>query len=439
LGAVARAFDPLIRGWAVMTASHLARLALTFLASILIARHLGPADFGVYAVLGVLMNIAGVVADAGLTVAGVRQIAATQAAELGRAQLWGQSLFWLRAGLAVLVFAAGTLLAVPISRYLLDLPGRPGLVPLALLGMVLVALTGALNAIFQATGRFRQIAAVNLVNASLTTGLAVLLAWAGRLNLVTALLVLGLGTSLAGLAAGRRLLPPGWSLRFPGLARLKQDGGQLAPFSRWVGLANLLAVLAAYLDILLVNRLSPPAELGLFALALNLSAKVDIVNQSLYTVLLPAVSGLKPGGQLRGYARRSLGRGLLLGLALLPLALLARPFITLFYGQQYEPAATYFQLLLAVVLFDILANPLLLLALPLNRPALLAAIDGLRVVVLATAALWLVPRYGPAGAIAAKMASRVVAAAFAAVALRRASAAVASPKAEGGSGVESVL
>ncbi|KPK09536.1 MAG: hypothetical protein AMJ56_10640 [Anaerolineae bacterium SG8_19] len=44
--------DPVSRGWAIVMGGNVGRMALSFVASVLVARALGPAAFGVYAVLG---------------------------------------------------------------------------------------------------------------------------------------------------------------------------------------------------------------------------------------------------------------------------------------------------------------------------------------------------------------------------------------------------
>jgi hypothetical protein len=49
----------------------------------------------------------------------------------------------------------------------------------------------------------------------------------------------------------------------------------------------------------------------------------------------------------------------------------------------------------------------LLLAFPLNQPKLLATADGVRAATLALGAAWLIPTYGPAGAVAAKFGAKV--------------------------------
>ncbi len=120
-----------------------------------------------------------------------------------------------------------------------------------------------------------------------------------------------------------------------------------------------------------------------------------------------AMSALRGEGTLARYLRRGLIRSALLGAALLPLFPLADPLILFFYGTAYAPAVPLFRLLLGVVIFDLLASPLLLLAFTFNRPRLLAGADALRVGTFATVAVALIPGYGPVGAVVARLAARI--------------------------------
>ncbi len=399
--------DPVNRGWAVIFAGSVARLALGLIASVLIARSLGPADFGVYAVLAAAVGIAGAIADLGLTDAAVKRIAAVWQPDPTGARERGRLFFALKVGAAGLVAGAGILLAGPLSRRVLGLPGDGLLLRLALLGIVATAMSGAVTAMLQATGRFSQLSVVLIVNSGLTALLAAGLAVAGHLTLITALVVLGIGTSLVSFAIGRRLLPGQWRLGVPDRDALRHEGRRLTRFGRWLWVANMFAMLTVQLDVLLVNRWSVPATVGSYALALNLASKVDVVNHSLYTVLLPTASALDGEGAFGRYIRRGLIRSGLISLALLPLIPLARPVITLLYGPAYAPAAPLFRLLLGVVIFDVFTTPVLLLAFPLNQPKLLAAADALRAGTLALAGAWLIPTQGPVGAVAAKFGARV--------------------------------
>jgi O-antigen/teichoic acid export membrane protein len=280
-------------------------------------------------------------------------------------------------------------------------------------------MSGALSALFQATGHFGRVIVISLTNAGLTTLLAAFLVLVDRLTLGTALVVLGIGTSLASFAVGYALLPRPWRLSIPSMHTLQSEGFPLFKFGRWLWVAALFAMLTAHFDVLLVNQWAAPATVGAYALALNLATKADIVNHSLYTVLLPAASALDGKGAVNRYVRQGLIRGVFISLPLLCLIPLARPFIQFFYGPAYAPAIALFQQLLAVVLLDVFTTPFLLLTFSFNRPKLLAMAEALRAVTLVLVAAWLIPTIGPSGAIIAKFGAKVAGAALLLVVLIR--------------------
>src|SRR5205823_12713133 len=121
-----------------------------------------------------------------------------------------QAFFWLRLGLAAVVVGAGCLVAGAVSRPVLNVDEV--LLRWALLGIVATAASGAISAMLQATGAFGRMSSLTLFNTALTAALALALALAAQLTLLTALVVLGIGTSLATFAFGTRMLPAGWRL-----------------------------------------------------------------------------------------------------------------------------------------------------------------------------------------------------------------------------------
>ncbi|MBV9595581.1 MAG: oligosaccharide flippase family protein, partial [Chloroflexi bacterium] len=233
------------------------------------------------------------------------------------------------------------------------------------------------------------------------------LAAIGRLDLLTALIVLGIGTSLVTFALAARMLPAGWRLNVPSRNAVYDEAKRLLETGRWLWIASLFAMFTANAEVLLLNQWIALSLVGAYALALNLATKADLVNQSLYTVLLPGVANLDVRTRLRGYVRHGLLRSVAICLVLLVLIPLARPLIVLIYGPAYEASVIYFQLLLGVMIFDVLLTPLLLLPLAYRQPKVLAAADGTRAVTLVALAVALIPIYGPFGAIAARFAARV--------------------------------
>lgn len=382
-----------------MTGAEALRLVLGLVASLVVARALGPADYGVYAVLAAMVGIVGVVAEGGLSEAAVLRIASTSN------PLQARAFFWTRLLLASVVIAALCVVAQPLAQAFLGLQDDGTLTRWALIGVVATACSGGTSVLLQAAGRFAQLSTLTVLNTGLTAGLALALAALGRLDIVSALVVLGIGTSLVTFGVGARLLRV--NLRVPPLRMLIAEATQLLKTGRWLWVAALLAMLAASLDVLIVNHFSPLAAVGAYALAVNLASKANVVNHSLYTVLLPRVAQLQSRHAVQSYLRQALLRGGVVAAGLALCIPLAQPFVFIVYGNQFEQTVPWLQLLLCVVIFDVLATPALLLPLAYGRPRVMAGADGVRALTLSLVAFGLVPGFGPSGAIVARLAARV--------------------------------
>jgi len=405
------ALDPTTRGWGALLSGDLIRMALSFATGILVARALGPAEFGVYAVLAAAVGIGGAVADLGLSNAGVYRVARVcqQDPELARQR--GSSFFWARVGCAAAVAAA----AMALARWLAPALGLPpavgpyqssALLVLAFAGVAATALSGAVSVLLQATGRFGRIVIMMLTNAGLTLVVAVALSVIGRINLVTALVMLGILPSFAAFVVGRRLLGGSFVLEPPPGRRFRDEAATLLRFGGWLWVSSVLAAIASQLDVLMVNRTSAASAVGAYGLALSLATSAEAINRNLYAALVPAASALRGVAELRRYLRQAMIRSTALALLLLPLLPLARPLIVLVYGVEFAAAIPLFRLFLAVVALEFFVAPWTLLAFPLERPQWLAWSDLVRVIVLAATASVLLPLWGPAGAITAKFVAR---------------------------------
>ncbi|MEW5988918.1 MAG: oligosaccharide flippase family protein, partial [Chloroflexota bacterium] len=364
------------QGSAAILLGHLARLALGLISSALLARSLGPEGFSVFSVVGAVATIGAVVADGGLSGSAVRLIAGDLAEQPHRAQQTVGQLVRLKLVLMALALALIWTLARPLAQ-LLNLPAGSGptLISVAGLSLVVSNLNGLSRTLLHASRHFQAMSATQVVNVLVTLLLMVALFVTGRLAIVPALVV-GIIAGLVAALFGWRLLPAAWRMAaYNSVPPLTGQNRELFGFARWLWLASIFWILAAQLDLLLLNRWVAPNVAGFYALALNLYIKADLVNDTLRTVLLPSVSTLNSKIAIHAYIRRSLVRSLLLA-AVVVLALpLVRPFILTVYGEAYTPSVTVFYLFTAILLFDLLATPLLLLVYPLNLPRFIAAAD----------------------------------------------------------------
>jgi O-antigen/teichoic acid export membrane protein len=273
---------------------------------------------------------------------------------------------------------------------------------------VAASASGVVSTIHYSLRRFRSLVA-GQVCASLTMlGAMAALFALDRLSL-TAAVGVGIAGQLASLAMLLALLPRQWrsALRRAGGLR-GEESRRVRAFAGWLGVAGVLWALEAQLDLILVSRMLAPPKVGLYALALGLALKADVLNQIVHTTLLPTVSGLTNRQAFADYARRSIVRSSLLAVPLVVALPLAGPLIGAVYGGDYEPATPILYALMAVVLFDLVVSPLLLLAYPLNLPRRIAASNAVGTVTLAVVAAALIPLFGVYGAAAGRLAGRIV-------------------------------
>jgi O-antigen/teichoic acid export membrane protein len=389
-------------------AGHLVRLLLGLISSVLLARSLGPAGLSVFSVVSAAMNIGITLADCGLSNSAIRQIAGdlTTSPDQAYRTAGAYARFKLLAGMLLATGAA--VLVAPIGA-LLNLPRESAslLIWAGSLGVLATALSGIVATILHALRRFWALVLTQTLNIGLTVVLMAGLFFAAHLTVLPALLV-GIVTALAAASLGFALLPPDWRAALRAGSRFRSpEGRRLLAFSKWLWLSAILSVVASQLDLLLLNRWATPTIVGFYALALNLAFKVDILNQTVRAVLLPTVSALADKAAYVAYIRRSIARSLFLSLALVALLPLVRPFVLMVYGAAYAGSIAVFYALMIVILFELVTVPLLLLAFPMDMPRLIAAADGLRVVVLVAVGSLLIPGWGMYGAVAAKLAASV--------------------------------
>ena len=417
----ARLTDRTNRDLAIVFSGQALRLGLGIVSSSLLARGLGPAGLGVFSVISVWMTIAVTLGDVGVTKSAVRFMAVELLNQPTDALATGRVFTALRLVGALAVTITIALLATPLAQALHLGPLQPGrlLIGLAALGILATSFSSIPSTILQALKQFRGLFATQTLNIVLTVVLVAGLFVAGRVTIATALVV-GLVAALAATLLGYRLMPAPWrgTLRISlGADLTSPTARRLLDFGKWLWVSTLLSVVLAQVDLLLVNRYTDAQSAGYYALALNLSLKVDILNQTLQVVLLPTVAALTTLAQMRGYLRDSFRRTLGLAGLLVIAGVVARPFILLVYGADYAPAVPLFYLLLVVAAFDLLTLPALLLAFPLDAPKMIAASHLLRIAVMLAASALLIPLWGGAGAAVAKLLAKVLGALFMGMAL----------------------
>ncbi|MFQ5752311.1 MAG: flippase [bacterium] len=403
--------DEIVKGWLTLLTGNLVRMVLAVLVSILVVRKLGPERFGIFALISATVAIFYTISDFGLCSAATKFIAQTVKSSLRVAQQIAFSFFWLKMLIAVVICVVAILLADMLCRIFFYRPEISSILQLGFLALISMALSSTVTTFLQAIKKFRTLTAMQILNPLLSLIVFILLI---RFNLLSLQSVIIVGIVVPGFIffiAAYRLKESGFPLMFKSpdfkISIKNESVRKLTNFSKWLWLSAIFSILVAQLDLILVNRFTTSVLVGVYALALNISFRLDVVNQSLYTVLLPVVSGLTNRKEFIRYLYQSLKKTLPFVVLLTLTGPFLKPLIILFYGHEYAASVPVLYILILVVLFDLVTTPIILLAFPMNQSKLLAASDVLRVVVLIISSLFLIPKFGIIGAAWSKLMAKI--------------------------------
>jgi O-antigen/teichoic acid export membrane protein len=327
LGAIKRRYGVLLGNVAARVAS----LVSLFVATLLVARHGGPAVVGAYALLRVLPSLLAMVVSAGLPGAITYFLAGKHRSDprlpstivamaavggaLG-AGLWLAATPWLGPLLfpdvpeSLVLLAAGCVItrllvvtAKSCSQGADDLPGSNRVIFLE---------------------EFMFLPAYGLLAAGGAHG---------YLIIVAGLQLADLGTSSFGWT---RLARRGF---FRAAGRPSAAlGRQLAGYGMRAQVGGIITQLNLRLDFVILSVIAGPAVLGIYAIASKFAELVKILGMALSYVLYPRFTKDGLGDAVRR-ARRLLPKAVLLTVAVVaPLWLLAGLLIPTFYGSDFEPA-----------------------------------------------------------------------------------------------------
>lgn len=308
------------------------RQGLQFAATIVLARLLTPADFGVVAMLALFTGVATVLMDGGFSVALIQRQDVDHADE--------STVFWCNLGIG----AALALCLVVIAPAIAAFYGVPVLAPLTRV-MALVVLFAALGAIHSTllTKRldFRTQAKAGVVAGLLSGATAIVMAWQGYGVWALAAQAVVMAASMSGLL---------WWLHpwRPALVFNRASVRKLFAFGGYHLGSSLLEVLYARLYTVLIGRQFGPRDLGFYSNAESAKQMpVGFSGNLLARVALPMFSEASRDTAVlqRGVQLSIRGMMLVHAPVMLGIAALAEPLVLVLFGGQWLPAVPILQVL----------------------------------------------------------------------------------------------
>ena len=399
------------RGAASLGLINVAAMAITFLVGVLLARYLGPAGYGVYAIAMTVTAFAGMITEFGLPALATREFGAAQAhARWGEARgllHWGDRTVLAISGVLVLVVAAGGRL-IPVA----DRSAFVATMVWAVLLIPVVAVAKLRGSALLALGRTvaGQMPVLLLRPALFVLSLA--LAW----------MVLGITPSPAGamamqvVAATGALLVVAVNYRRHRAAALTQ-APRVNQWRRWIavsipmGMTEGLRLLQGQMALLILGVFSTSAAAGLYRVADSALGVCLVFSNVLSVVTGPTFSRLYVRGEVDELAKvvRTTSAVMLAGtLALgLPVVAIGPWLFGIAFGPQFAPSASVFVVLWIGALASAVTGPINVYANMTGGERVVVAGVAVAVIVNAVAALLLVPRLHEIGAAIATSAGLV--------------------------------
>ncbi|ROQ17728.1 O-antigen/teichoic acid export membrane protein [Curtobacterium sp. PhB172] len=320
------------RGGLITAAGTATRFVVQLVTVVLIARLLGPSEYGFAVVVLLLTGLAELLRVGGVGALVTRAPTLTAAAT--------STLHLLSAGLGVLI-AGAFALAAPALGPVLGFPASGGSIGLLAVVFATAGASAVPGALLARNLRFRALAVVEVLAmvAGATTALVLALAGAGSFALVAQALVFA-----TVLTTGTLVVCPWWPTRPAGLRTVRAELG----FAANVSLVQLLNFAARNTDKVLVGAAFGPVAAGLYAQAGQLlTIPLEQVNGPLQRVAVPVLA--KVAGERARFARYYRSLTALTGYVLWPtfavLGVLADAVVAVLFGPEWAGSVPIFRIL----------------------------------------------------------------------------------------------
>ncbi len=371
-------------------------VALGFIANVVSANGLTPAEFGLVSVALATLNVLQEVCGNGLDLSMVRLAAPhvkdnpQRAAAFYRAALQLKLLVNGAVALLLYLFAPG------IAGLVFSNPEIAPLLRWVSLGLLGASLYNYMLARVQAEERFTLYA---VLRASNNIGKLLVLGVIALLDLFTpdGVLAAWIAAFFIGYVLSLALGATRYSARPEGSGLDTGYWAQLFHFGKWVVASSFLFSLYSRVDMLVLARYVDAADIGQYAAAWNITYIIDLMTYSVIIALLPQAVKLQHHGDFPGYLKRTFGLCLVLALGLLPMYLLSGLLFSVFFPA-YTESAELFRVLFLGAIITLLFHPLYLILYARNRVNRLALINMLLLLFSIGLSLAVIPEFGAPGA-----------------------------------------
>lgn len=386
--------------------------ATAFLCNVIVARQLGDSDFGKFYLLFSIMTIVAGLTGPAIDTTLVRFASRKHGEEEASTYPYFKVVLLVKAAVFLLTMVLCLVLVRPILHtFFVWSANDPNAVRyyyvmIAFLGGGIVSLWGFSQSYFQTQQRFTEYSGFEFCSSLLRLGLVLGLVGIGSKSvffLITAYVI----APFCMLIISYTMLP---AQIFSARAHF-HIVGELFSFGKWVLMATLFTTLTQRLDVILLNIHGfgvASDTVGRYSAAVSIVLAGELVLLTFYNVLLPKASRLQTAGELRQFIGHFRIPSLVFCLPLAFSIPIMPVFRRIVLGEGYAGVEGFYSVLIVGVMVALACAPPFMALYSLGRSQVVAAFEGLRLVLTLGAGLLIVPRYGAWGMAVVMAGSRSV-------------------------------
>lgn len=323
----------------------------------ILSRFLSKEDFGVVAILTMVLGLTQVFSDLGFSASVMSQ------KDLGRKSFL--SLYWLQFIVFNVMMVVISLCSPWIAGYY-DTPSLNILVPLMMSELFFISLGRLYDTLLQKNMQFKTIAIRNIVSAAASLVIAVVMAacGAGVYSLVVSTVMQAVFVNLWNLVAGQQQ----YRLAFQSID-FKQ-AGELMKVGYYQMGTQIIDYLATKLDVFIISTFLGMGALGIYNLSKELVLKfVMIVNSIVNTVMLPVLADRQDDLEsLKNTFKAFINRLSVVNAPIVGFVIVfSYTIVRLFYGDAFAEASITVKIMAVWSLFVVLGQPNSLLAIATKK------------------------------------------------------------------------
>ena len=321
-----------------------------FFFTILLARSLGPVNFGVYSALTALAAIVYSLGDLGISSALINFLPK----KISERYEYLSTSFWMEFAIGVFILLLFGILSLFFRQIV---PGALGtdifLAGLLAFNYLLIIYT---QGVFTADRRFWSYSASQIVDSAVKIMIVLAIFRLGNLSIGSALVANIISTLLALLFTFGKVMN---SIEFD---FSKSSFWNIFHFAKWIAVSRIFTVMISRVDIVLLNLLVGSYAAGIFSAASRVTLLFAMTAAGLGSVINPRFSSFDNSQKILSYAKKLVLLVSGIAASMIAISFFASPIIILVYGEKYLESINVFRyLILAMIpfLFTIISNSVL--------------------------------------------------------------------------------